>query len=155
MVQWAQENVLYGQHGDVDHHGLFIYVDNGYPNSFHMMWTSYANQQVHNLTSILYAYSWILWIFIGGSRLYGRGDVGQSTLQGAQDCCHMVLFSRILCLNFNHVIIMKDFHNVLHIMVGQNPKKSNAKETTFYYFIWCDVIIYLCQKNIHHNILKI
>jgi hypothetical protein len=46
------------------------------------------------------------------------------------------------------------FTMFLHIMVGQNPKKSNAKETTFYYFIWCDVSIYLCQKKKHYNILK-
>jgi hypothetical protein len=44
-------------------------------------------------------------------------------------------FLKVPCLNFNHVIIMKDFHNVLHVMVGQNPKKSNAKEATFLNFI--------------------
>jgi hypothetical protein len=33
----------------------------------------------------------------------------------------------------------------LHIMVGQNPKKSNVKKTTFLNFIWCDVRVYLCQ----------
>jgi hypothetical protein len=42
----------------------------------------------------------------------------------------------------------------LHIMVGQNPNKSNSKKTTFFNLIWCDVIIYLCQKYIHHNVLK-
>jgi hypothetical protein len=35
----------------------------------------------------------------------------------------------------------------LHIMVGQNPKKSNVKKTTISYFIWCDVRIYFCQKK--------
>jgi hypothetical protein len=39
-------------------------------------------------------------------------------------------------------------------MVGQNSKKSNAKETTFFYFIRSDVKIYLCKKIIHHNKLK-
>lgn len=39
------------------------------------------------------------------------------------------------CLNCNHIIINKDFHNVLHIMVGQNTRKSNAKEVTFMYVI--------------------
>jgi hypothetical protein len=40
-------------------------------------------------------------------------------------------------------------------MVGQNSKKSNARETTF--FISYDVMLeYICAKNIiHHNILKI
>jgi hypothetical protein len=31
-------------------------------------------------------------------------------------------------------------------MVGEKPKKSNAKETTF--FISYDVIEYICAKNI-------
>jgi hypothetical protein len=42
----------------------------------------------------------------------------------------------------------------LHIMVGQNPKKSNVKKTTLSYFLWCDVRIYLCQKYICQNIFK-
>jgi hypothetical protein len=64
-------------------------------------------------------------------------------------------FARVLCLNYKHVIILKDFHNFLHIMVGQNSKKLNAKETTF--FISYDVMLeYICAKKIiHHNILKI
>jgi hypothetical protein len=36
-------------------------------------------------------------------------------------------FSKVTCFKLNHVIIMKDVHNFLHIMVGQNQKKSNAK----------------------------
>ncbi len=31
---------------------------------------------------------------------------------GAKNYCHIVVFSRVSCLNFNHVIIVKDFHNV-------------------------------------------
>jgi hypothetical protein len=42
----------------------------------------------------------------------------------------------------------------LHIMVGQNSKKSNATEVTFLNFIWCGVRIYLCKKYICHDILK-
>jgi hypothetical protein len=42
----------------------------------------------------------------------------------------------------------------LHIIVGQNPKKSNAKETTFFYFKWCDVKIYLCQKTYKSQCIK-
>jgi hypothetical protein len=42
----------------------------------------------------------------------------------------------------------------LHIMIGQNPNKSNSKETTLFNPIWCDVRVYLCQNNICHNILK-
>jgi hypothetical protein len=39
-------------------------------------------------------------------------------------------------------------------MVGQNSKKSDAKKIAHFYFIWCDVKIYLCKKNMHHNKLK-
>ncbi len=69
---------------------------------------------------------------------------GENTLHGGQDCfhCHNVFFSKVPCLNVNHLIIMKDFHNFLHIMVNQNPKKSNAKKISFKIFIWCDVRIY-------------
>jgi hypothetical protein len=74
--------------------------------------------------------------------------------KGDQDYCHTVIFLRIPCLNFNHGIIMKDFHNFLHIMVGQNPNKSNSENTILFNVIWCDVKIYLCQKYIHHNVLK-
>jgi hypothetical protein len=43
----------------------------------------------------------------------------------------------------------------LHIMVGQNPKKLNAKKPTFLNFIWYDVRIYLCQYiYIYHHVLK-
>jgi hypothetical protein len=37
-------------------------------------------------------------------------------------------------------------------MIGQNPKKSNVKKTTFFYFIWCDVQIYLYEKKYTQNI---
>jgi hypothetical protein len=33
----------------------------------------------------------------------------------------------------------------LHIMVGENPKNSTTKETTFYNFTWCDKV-YLHKK---------
>jgi hypothetical protein len=80
--------------------------------------------------------------------------VDESPLWGVEDCCHIVFFSKVPCVNFNHVIIMKDFHNFLHIMVGQNPKKLNTKKITFLNFISCDVKTYLCQKYICHIILK-
>jgi hypothetical protein len=37
------------------------------------------------------------------------------------------LLSHCIFLNFNHVISVKDFHNVLHVMIGQNLTKSNVK----------------------------
>jgi hypothetical protein len=38
---------------------------------------------------------------------------------------------------------MKDFYNVLHTMVGQNPNRSNDKEITLLNSIQNDVKIYL------------
>jgi hypothetical protein len=52
---------------------------------------------------------------------------GESTLGGGTKIVvTLYFFLKVPCLNFNHVIIRKDFHNVLHIMVGQNPNKSNS-----------------------------
>ncbi len=61
--------------------------------------------------------------------------------------CHLViiLFLQVPCLNFNHVIIMKDFHNVL-IFWGfflVFCKKSNAKILFYFNFIWCDLRIHV------------
>jgi hypothetical protein len=45
-------------------------------------------------------------------------------------------FLGISHLNFNHVIIMKDVHNVFaYYIVNQNSKKSNVKKITIFYFI--------------------
>jgi hypothetical protein len=81
--------------------------------------------------------------------------MGESTLgDGGQICCHNCIVFKEPCLNFNHVIIMKDFTIFLHIMVGQNPNKSNSKETTFLNLIWCDGQLYLCQKYRSQHIEK-
>jgi hypothetical protein len=41
----------------------------------------------------------------------------------------------------------------LHIMVGQNPKKSN--EQKLHFLISYDVMLkYICAKNVCHNVLK-
>jgi hypothetical protein len=53
-----------------------------------------------------------------------------------------------------NLLLWKILTMFLHIMVGHNPNKSNSKETTILNLIWCDVGIYLCQKYIHHNVLK-
>ncbi len=49
-------------------------------------------------------------------------DQGENTLQGDQDCCHIVFFLGLPCLNFNYVIIMKDFHNVFTYYGRSKPK---------------------------------
>jgi hypothetical protein len=38
---------------------------------------------------------------------------GENTLQASgPSCCHIVFFLKVPCLNFNYVIVIKDFHNV-------------------------------------------
>jgi hypothetical protein len=41
-------------------------------------------------------------------------------------------FLRVSCLNFNHVIIMKEFHNVFAYYAKSKPNKFNYKETTLF-----------------------
>jgi len=52
---------------------------------------------------------------------------------------------------------MKDFHNISHIMINQNPEKPNAN--IYIYFIWCNVKLYFKKyhkllKNVNIYILK-
>ncbi len=51
-------------------------------------------------------------------------------------------------LNFNIVIINKDFYNFLDIMITHYIKKSLIKKTTHLKFILCDVKIYLFEAHI-------
>jgi hypothetical protein len=56
-----------------------------------------------------------------------------------KDCYHIVLFFRIPCLNFNHVIVMKDFHNVFAYYNRSKPQK-NQMSNKLHFLISCDVI---------------
>jgi hypothetical protein len=51
-------------------------------------------------------------------------------------------------------LLWRIFTMFLHIMVGQNPKKSHVKETPFkeFHMMWCESIF--VPKNIFHSILK-
>ncbi len=55
---------------------------------------------------------------------------------GGGGVCKIVVtlyyFLRVPCLNFNHVIIMKDFHNVFAYYGRSKLNKSNSKEITFF-----------------------
>ncbi len=88
-------------------------------------------------------------IFLHTHKTFSIWD--ESTLQKGQDCCH-IQGSHIWTSTMS--LLWKIFTMFLHIMVGQNPKKSNARGITHFYFIWCDVRIYLCQKHICWNVLK-
>jgi hypothetical protein len=52
--------------------------------------------------------------------------MGENTLWGGKIVVTLNYFLGVPCLNFNHVIIMKDFHNVFAYYGSQNPKKSNV-----------------------------
>jgi hypothetical protein len=58
----------------------------------------------------------------------------ESTLYGTSKLFSHCIVFRVLCLSFNHVIIMKDFDNVFAYYVSQNPKKSNVKKINFVKF---------------------
>jgi hypothetical protein len=64
-------------------------------------------------------------------------------------------FSRVSYLNFNNVINVK-VAMFLHVRIGQNLTKSNAKKYLFIYLFYMisDVKIYLHNKNVCHNVLK-
>jgi hypothetical protein len=47
---------------------------------------------------------------------------------GGEDCYRIVLFFKGTCLNFNHVNIMKDFHNVFAFM-SSKPKEMKCHES--------------------------
>ncbi len=66
--------------------------------------------------------------------------------------CTFILGSHVWASTLS--LLWSIFTMSLHIMVGQNPKKSNANETKLLYLIWCDVKVYLCKKNKNHNIWK-
>ncbi len=72
--------------------------------------------------------------------------MGESTLHGAKIVVTLYYFLRIPCLNFNHIIIIKYFHNVMHIMVGQNP--NNQMPMKLHYFISYGVMLeYIYTKK--------
>lgn len=64
-----------------------------------------------------------------------------------KDSCHIVFyFFQIPCLNFNHVIVMKDFHNAFACYDRSKLKKSNVKQTTFFYFMQFDLKYIFAKK---------
>jgi len=90
------------------------------------------------ITQVPFPELWISQVGLNPFRSIGRSKVasigldsfviifelkGDNTLWGgAQKFCHVVLFLGVACLNFNHVIIMKDFHNVFAYYGKSKPK---------------------------------
>ncbi len=74
--------------------------------------------------------------------------------KGGQKCCHIVLFSRGVCVWTSTMIILEHiFPNFLHNMVDYNTKISIAKNVFFQPTLWGSKV-YLWQKNVHHYVPK-
>jgi len=73
---------------------------------------------------------------------------------GDKDCCRIVLFFKASCLNFNHVIIMKYFHNVFSCYGRSKPQKVKCQTNYIFSFhtMWCYNIF--AQRKLCHIILK-
>jgi hypothetical protein len=54
---------------------------------------------------------------------------------GAKIVVKLYCFSGVPCLNFNHVIIMKDFHNVFADSDRSKPKEVKCQINQIFYFI--------------------
>jgi hypothetical protein len=69
--------------------------------------------------------------------------------RGAKIIITLYFISRVPCLNFNHVIIINDFHNDFAYYGWSKPKEvKGQKNYNLKKFIYCDVNIYLCKKNV-------
>jgi hypothetical protein len=55
--------------------------------------------------------------------------------KGAKNFVTLYCFLGVPCSNFNHVIIMSDFHNVFAFYDSSNPNKLSSKETTLFNLI--------------------
>jgi hypothetical protein len=61
-----------------------------------------------------------------------KSPSNESTLGGAKIVVTLYMFFQVPCLNFNHVIIMNDFHNIFAYYGRSKPKEIKyAKKKTF------------------------
>jgi len=74
---------------------------------------------------------------------------GESTLRGPKIVVTLFFFQGSHVWSSTMSLLWRIFTIFMHIMVGQNPKKSNGRNITIFYFMWCDVKVYLCQKTCH------
>jgi len=68
--------------------------------------------------------------------------LGESTLGGARLLSYCIVFERYHVWTSTISWLWRIFTMFLHIIVGQNPKKSNAKKSTFlkFHMMWCSNI---------------
>jgi hypothetical protein len=59
--------------------------------------------------------------------------------KGAKIVVTLYCFSKVPCLNFNHVIIMKGFHNVFTYYDRSKPKEVKCQRNYIFLFhmMWC------------------
>jgi len=71
----------------------------------------------------------------------------ESTLGGVKIVVTLYFFLGVSCLNFNHVIIMKDFHNVFAYYDKSKHKKNQmSKKLQFFVFFIASYVMleYIC-----------
>jgi hypothetical protein len=73
-----------------------------------------------------------------------KGPLGESIFRKGKIVVTLYYFLGLPCLNFIHIIIMEDFHNVFAYHGRLKPKTSNVKKTTFKK----KSLKYVCAKNI-------
>ncbi len=80
----------------------------------------------------------------------------ESTLWGSQDCCHIVLFFKGIIFELQSCHYHEEFSQFFAYYGKSKPKEVKCqKNYTFSdVMLWCDVKIYMCKENVHHNVLK-
>ncbi len=131
------------------------------------LWCFLSQQNMHinkfNFFSLVVSHAISIVSIIYFARPWNVLHLGVGYLKKSQGLKHTIrnpmcvsvyiIFLSGALLNFNNVIIKKDFHNFLNIMIAHYIKKSLAKESTFLDFILCDIKIYLFKNNICKIIL--
>jgi hypothetical protein len=92
---------------------------------------SYENLWLSHITKNLEVLLWPRW---------------KHTTRGSRLLSHCI-FLGVPCLNFNYVIIMKDFHNVFTYYGRSKPKEIKCTKIKLFNFIWYDVRVHLCRKR--------
>jgi len=74
--------------------------------------------------------------------------------EGGGHYYHIVLIFKgpVFELQPCHTII--DFQNIFAYYGESKPKEVKCQKNYIFYFIWCDVRIYLCKTNVRCNVLK-
>ncbi len=68
---------------------------------------------------------------------------------GATIVVKLYCFLGFPCLNFNHVIIMKDFHNVFAYYDRSKPKEVKCQGNQTFIFLYDVMFLYICATNIY------